>query len=969
MKTLPTNVSTNNLLRGSRPRLFVNIANAGKSWATTSDLSGYTNRIYEGVSIRESVDSSGGMSIVSGADLSILKLGESIKFYSEATLYPLSYGVEVGCGFLYKSDLTYSTTRSAESATGRAYSNFIVGRTYNLGSGLFTTYRGYFQVSFSTLSLTSCEDAYIELSLSDNSSDTDFYFKLVEGNWNEYAINLDSYNDFSGWKSGTTDYDGTQLNETFSTSTDIVGNTIRIRLNKAGRDLIVSNAVAGTVLKLMLLSNRDYTYTAEPSNREFVRFNVVNNSTPIMKLIYNTVLPDNQRTRIYLGFEDKSTGLPTAVSSMLNVWSGVVDSWEFNEKLFRLKLRHDDFKRNIKLTSDVLTRTEYVNLPDDNVGKPKPIVIGDFTAITHKDRLGSCLNESNTNNRYGNGDFVKGYVIDNKEICSAIFAGHELKEYGFFWAIWEESVNSFVALAGNLTDETTAGQYTIESGDASKFPYRMVLNSLTNTTVQPVQFYVPSHIQDYNEAENGEYAVDSIYDNWTVLTKANDQCEYGSQLSQWGVNSKVRYEELGLYIDAEEHIAICFESLAESGYESNKVEISFYVYKDDGTAIGQVDNYVNTDGQHIYYYDSKNLSKEYIRIIITVVALSGFNVAKPFKFRNIMIAKTYSKEITKEVFMKCKGVNDTSGAYTGTADTLIENPSDVIRWFAMAKGGLSSSDIDTSFDTARNDLLLWSFAFQWLGEDNSRTASNIFTFDKEYSIISKLAIQCKSSISWTYEGKLTINVFSSLNPFPNSNSNTPDDLDIFEFTGTPDSTSFTRNPIFSYTMKSIDIDYVYNDFVLKYALNYAINDYTEVLYMTNGAGVSGSVETNMTDADFENSQTLTNLKYYTSNSYNSILTTNTLIFEAWAIREEATAKKLLQHLIEWHTKRRWIVRVTTGLNALGCAIGDFINIRFDDIEYLFGTATMNVKKWKVIEINYALGDGKIEIEAIEAETY
>lgn len=47
------------------------------------------------------------------------------------------------------------------------------------------------------------------------------------------------------------------------------------------------------------------------------------------------------------------------------------------------------------------------------------------------------------------------------------------------------------------------------------------------------------------------------------------------------------------------------------------------------------------------------------------------------------------------------GYNDADGTYTGVADTLIENPSDVRRHLLIAVLGLSSADIGTSFNTLR----------------------------------------------------------------------------------------------------------------------------------------------------------------------------------------------------------------------------------------------------------------------------
>jgi len=958
MKTLTTNITNNYLLTGSRPRLFLNIENVGKSWATTGALTGYTDRIANGITISEKVDSAGGMGVVSSANVDILKLGESIKFYSEATIYPRPAGVQVGAGHIQCRNLVYADARKATIGTSYSYTNILVGQLYDPDSLYYYIFRPYFQFNIPA-GVTSCEDAYIDLTLLYDISDTDFTYYLVTGTFTTDSIYLASFNDFLGWSAvGTTDYTGTQLNETINTATSVKANT-RIRFNRNGRNLITS--MTGSVLKLMLLSSRDYDYDTShiPTGAEYNQFSVVNQSTPVLKMIYNTITPDNQRARIYLGYEDKSTGLPSAITDVMNIWSGVVDKWSFNEKFLKLFLRHDDFKYNRKLTSDVIKLEDFLNCPSDNIGKPLPIVIGDFSSLTHEKNLGSFLNETDTDNRYGNGDFVKGYLTG---LSSAVFASHAFKLAGFYWAIWESSVNSFVLLCGNLTEDGDA-QYSIAPGDAADFPYRMVLDDTVTTAVQPMLVYAIPHLEDSNidptaSDVNGVNAADSDYTNWALLDGTyvglGSGATYEDWSSSWGVSNM-----------QEEDIAIIVETLAENGYVSDGVRLTFYVYKDDGSVLASEIHYLNTDGQHIFYFSNVDLDKIRIDILVTITAVKNIS-AKPVKFRNLCVCKAYSSKLPKEVYMKCMGLaDDISGTYTGTASELIENPSDIIRWFSVVKGELPSANIGDSFTTARTTLSSWKFAFQWSDKLN---IDNVFPWGGKKAVVTELAKQCKSTVIWDNLGSLKINVFSVNNGFANSGTDFPNDLDIFEFSGTPSSSSLTKNSIFSYSLDKIDLNKVYNDFILKYSLNYATDNYDKILYMTNGSGTKASVEHNMTEAYFENSQTVDILKTYTSESYNLVNTTNTFEFEAWAIRDESTANKLLQYFIEWHTKRRWEVTLTTGINASHFELGDFINIRFDDIEYQIGTASMNVKKWKITEIENDFQDMKIRIKAIEVET-
>jgi len=140
--------------------------------------------------------------------------------------------------------------------------------------------------------------------------------------------------------------------------------------------------------------------------------------------------------------------------------------------------------------------------------------------------------------------------------------------------------------------------------------------------------------------------------------------------------------------------------------------------------------------------------------------------------------------------------------------------------------------------------------------------------------------------------------------------------------------------------------------------------------MDNGLGDDSNVDTNIDSDDLNSSSTLAQLKLFTSDSYNEMnSTTKSYIYEAWAINDTATATKLLQSLIEWHSRRRYIIEFDTYFSAIAFEEADFINIRTADIESTFGTATMYMKKWKIIEFSPNLSNFTIHIKAIEAEIY
>ena len=386
-------------------------------------------------------------------------------------------------------------------------------------------------------------------------------------------------------------------------------------------------------------------------------------------------------------------------------------------------------------------------------------------------------------------------------------------------------------------------------------------------------------------------------------------------------------------------------------------------------------NPIDSDGQHylVLWDVGGSPTINYLRdSSVSIIITLSLSEDKPFKYRNLCILRAYSTRPSSEFFIQGKGVpDDMSGRYTGTPITqpVIENPSDVIRWFARAKGGLVAAQISSSFDTARTILSGQVFAFQ-LNDDKLK--KYLFNYGSQKGLIHELAEQCHSTVFFNNEGELKIKVFNATDSFPNSGTDVPNDLDIFEYSGSPSSNLFTRNGIMPNTFKitQVELNNIYNDYKLKYSYNYGSNNYNEVLFMDNGLGDNTAVDTNIASGNLSSSSTLAKLKIFTSDSYTELNNrTYSYLYEAWAINDEATATKLLQALIEWHSRRRYIVEFDTYFSAIAFEEADFINIRTPDIEDTFGTATMNSKKWKIIEYSPNLGSFTIHIKAIEAEIY
>lgn len=287
-----------------------------------------------------------------------------------------------------------------------------------------------------------------------------------------------------------------------------------------------------------------------------------------------------------------------------------------------------------------------------------------------------------------------------------------------------------------------------------------------------------------------------------------------------------------------------------------------------------------------------------------------------------------------------------SGATYNTAGTYTVDiqPSDGTGTLLFTPG-VGGTFVGTIDDVTITEMKL---AFQLLDRKSTR------------ELLDDMAALSRLLLWWVEQDRLTCKRIDSADGFPHSATDVPGDLDIFTVTGDPVAGAFTTHPIFEGPkIRLMDMADVKNDFVVKYKKNYATGDYGAVLTCNkDGETLDDTMLSGVTGAE---------LVTLCDDCYDRILTVNTLEIEAWAIRDEATATALIQHLIQWFAKRRYIIEFTAGVSAIEKELGDFINVRDDRIEDLFGTAVMNIKKWMCTQINPQLNNSIYRIEAIEVD--
>jgi hypothetical protein len=434
-------------------------------------------------------------------------------------------------------------------------------------------------------------------------------------------------------------------------------------------------------------------------------------------------------------------------------------------------------------------------------------------------------------------------------------------------------------------------------------------------------------------------AIDADPDNWTELVLFPASIVDYQFYMPYGVS--------GLF----DSLAVLVETYAPSGYVPGAVLLDVTTWEDNGDA----NNYtqaLDADQQHIMVLTNDKISENIIKLRVGFIpsGLPG-DGSKPFYIRNVCAVRGYSRDVAKELFFSVQGrPDDVSGTVTGTASALIEKPAHVVESIERSELGLAAAEIDTAaFDAAATEQAGMKLAFQLLERDDS------------YDTIDDIGRQSRQIFWWDSTDRLTVMVAGSDAGFPNAAAglpNVPGNHDIFTRTGSPVSGVYTYHPIFAGPVrKPVDISRVRNDFVVKFGLNLASGEYAGVL-TCNKDGCSAS------DADLDG-VTAAELADLCAVSYARVGTVNTRELLLWAVYDEATAARTLQHYVQWETKRREEVELVTGHNALQVEPGDEINIREERIEEGYGDGEMAIKKWMVVGISPELNGGRWGIKAIE----
>lgn len=958
-KTLSANAAANIYKTTNKPRVHIRITDI----ITDALILSFDTATKNAGTISRTIKPFGGIETVSRFTIEDLILADDFRLCTDATLTNTSEGARRGSGRIISQNMTdYDSARNAYVGSW-ATPTITVGQQLSASVG-YGVYVGYFQATIPAM--TTLEEATIYLKGLSDYSDTDFDIYLVEGNWTALSEENAMMNDYVGWAASGA-YSLTQLNESYNSAEYVAYDATKddneaynlFRLNAAGKAYVLSKA--GSVAKFMFVS-KEHADNSAPTQNEYVNFEA---SSAMLKLRYNTKTLDNQRAKVYRYYEP-FTG---TYADMQLLYSGVVDQHTLDNRTLALTIKKSDQKNNVLIPSKVIDEVTFTDCPEMNIGKAYPLVYGDFTTaaadLTHENGVGYFTGHSSSDfpsYQYGyNFNFIKALIVRKTVSMKALLSERPMKDSANPYYAWNGSRKRFELYPVAPTVDTPSVTEVIETiaSANSSHPGSAIPATLNYASVQTL---IPAYHGTYGAGVVfPERSYDTDPTNYATMTDELDAIYYYFN-DEPSVSISDRFFVLAfitLFAGAEAEIKWQYLAVDE---DENETWIDWTV-KPISVDVTALHNSNTQIFARVYATPTltttiSNFSK--LRLVIYKTIADGY-----MRVYNVGVVTAYGGSDVTELATSGTGVpDDVSGTITGSASALIENPSHVIESIARNSMSQTAAEIDTSaLDTIATSLTNWKFAFQLLEQK------------KAADLLDRMGEQCKTAVFRDDDDKLSAVMWNDLAYFSVSGTDIPSAWDIYASEGRPTITagieSWTRHPILhdSLVIEQVNASEVYNSFTLRYRKNYASGEYMEVITIDNGLGDVDDISTTLVAGDeayMENSQTITGLKTLTAASYTAMgNATNTLTYEAEFIRDRATAVKLLQHLVEVYTVRRYTVRFDTKETALALEQGEIINVRHRRVYDLFGTVTSDRKKWHVYDISHNVKRAVITIKAIE----
>jgi hypothetical protein len=248
------------------------------------------------------------------------------------------------------------------------------------------------------------------------------------------------------------------------------------------------------------------------------------------------------------------------------------------------------------------------------------------------------------------------------------------------------------------------------------------------------------------------------------------------------------------------------------------------------------------------------------------------------------------------------GENGDWGASNISTSQMIENPAHIIESILRDECAQISANINRS----SIDLIAGSHRAGW------KFANQILDTEMSDEIITKICNESGMIYMNDYQGLHKLKAIRNINP--------PSSTTLQNIYMTVEGETGDKN--FSYKIYKQMLEKVYNEFYLNYKKNLASGEYEKHLYCKNPQNASWSPEYCNFDQILSgvSAQTYWNKCHSIWVNYNHHK--QTLTIDADWIRDDWTANKMLQWLIDWFAYRKHIIEFEGGLSYISIEIGD-----------------------------------------------
>lgn len=589
------------------------------------------------------------------------------------------------------------------------------------------------------------------------------------------------------------------------------------------------------------------------------------------------------------------------------LYKGICGVPVYNQDSISLPIENSTFNVNLELGQDKISGTDKVvgDVPSKSLGKSKPIVYGDHITNINNTTVANANFSQSTNltpcidmgeHRSGTSSFSNWYI-----------AGHECKSIDEMW-VNDTDIGSF----------TQIKTFTTVTNDSTKAVIQHETLGNRYAYIYPSSTFINNQLNGAT-VTNADNVLDFDLTTFATLTAQDVETE-----------GQVKRAELDVQFSDD-----TFRISGGDFTNSNIVQSKLYVrlnYSHQGSTGNEV---VQIFDMNSFFGSNIDLRAFTNDTIFNEVTPTNTNIPGPtvrFRVHSAFggdifpsrVLKIYGLYLRVEYIPISRGnvffggtgrKDDSSGTVTGSANSLIENPSHIAEDIARNYMGLSTSDINTSsFDNVNTELTSnYKLSFFVNSPINSK------------KLLEKIGFQGKSFFRFDSQNKISADTF--------------------------------------FASPSVDIDSITLDHIIKIGFSkISLKDLVNKLFLNYF--FDGTENTKQLTRSYDTANTGSQARYNVVNEK---------VINADFIKTDTTAGLLADHWVKDSSDSFWSLPrniidvdfITSRKNFLSLELADVIQFdhnSLDSYKKIYG-ASFNGKKFKIISITKNLNS--VKVKAIE----